>query len=147
MCPWVGPHAPSFGRQLPGLPSCVEYLSPQGVLLPLVYGTTASPLWLELRGHSAWQATPSWTVYRPACHRLLPWLWVTFAMFTDAAWSGSDQWPWSTAPATGPVGRLGRPSYADQINCCSSQSTCCQSNRNGYQRNHCVCEITVADQL
>ena len=39
MCPWVGPHAPSFGRQLWGLPSRVEYLSPQGVLLPLVYGT------------------------------------------------------------------------------------------------------------
>ena len=49
MCPWVGPHAPSFGRQLWGLPSRVEYFSPQGVLLPLVYGTTASPLWLELR--------------------------------------------------------------------------------------------------
>ena len=58
MCPWVGQHAPSFGRQLWGLPSCVEYLSPQGVLFPLVYGTTASPLWLELRGLSAWQATP-----------------------------------------------------------------------------------------
>ena len=55
----------------------MEYLSPQGVLLPLVYGTTASPLWLELRGHSAWQVTPSWTVYRLACHRLLPWLRVT----------------------------------------------------------------------
>ena len=53
MCPWVGPHAPSFGRQLWGLPSRVEYLSPQGVLLPLVYGTTALPLWLELRGRSA----------------------------------------------------------------------------------------------
>ena len=63
MCPWVGPHAPSFGRQLWVLPSRVEYLSPQGVLLPLVYGTTASLLWLELRGHSAWQGTPSWTVY------------------------------------------------------------------------------------
>ena len=88
----------------------MEYLSPQGVLLPLVYGTTASPLWLELRGHSAWQVTPSWTVYRLACHRLLPWLRVTFAMVPDAAWPGSDQWPWSTAPATGPVGRLGRPS-------------------------------------
>ena len=113
MCPWVGPHAPSFGRQLGGLPSRVEYLSPQGVLLPLVYGTTASPLWLELRGHSAWQATPSWTVYRLACHRLLPRLRVTFAMVPDAAWSGSDQWPWSTAPATGPVGRLGRPSVSD----------------------------------
>ena len=113
MCPWVGPHAPSFGRQLWGLPSRVEYLSPQGVLLPLVYGTTASPLWLELRGHSAWQATPSWTVYRLACHRLLPWLRVTFAMVPDAAWPGSDQWPPSTAPATGPVGRLGRPSASD----------------------------------
>ena len=88
----------------------MEYLSPQGVLLPLVYGTTASPLWLELRGNSAWQVTPSWTVYRLACHRLLSWLRVTFAMVPDAAWPGSDQWPWSTAPATGPVGRLDRPS-------------------------------------
>ena len=113
MCPWVGPHAPSFGRQLWGLPSRVEYLSPQGVLLALDYGTTASPLWLELRGHSAWQATPSWTVYRLACHRLLPWLRVTFAMVPDAAWPGSDQWPCSIAPATGPVGRLGRPSASD----------------------------------
>ena len=113
MCPWVGPHAPSFGRQPPGLPSRVEYLSPQGVLLPLVYGTTASLLWLELRGRSAGQATPSWTVYRLACHRLLPWLRVTFAMVPHAAWPGSDQWPWSTAPATGPVGRLGRPSVSD----------------------------------
>ena len=111
--PWVGPHAPSFGRQLWGLPSRVEYLSPQGVLLPLVYGTTASLLWFELWGHSAWQVTPSWTVYRLACHRLLPWLRVTFAMVPDAAWPGSDQWPWSTAPATGPVGRLGRPSASD----------------------------------
>ena len=57
MCPWVGPHAPSFGRQLWGLPSRVEYLSPQGVLLPLVYGTTASTLWLQLRGHSAFGFT------------------------------------------------------------------------------------------
>ena len=91
----------------------MEYLSPQGVLLPLVYGTTASPLWLELRGRSALQATPFWTVYRLACHRLLPWLRVTFAMVPDAAWPGSDQWPWSTAPATGPVGRLGRLSVSD----------------------------------
>ena len=113
MCPWVGPHAPSFGRQLWGLPSRVEYLSPQGVLLPLVYGTTASPLWFELPRHSAWQATPSWTVYRLACHRLLPWLPVTFAMIPDAAWPGSDQWPWSTAPAPGPVGQLGRPGVSN----------------------------------
>ena len=50
MCPCVGPHTPSFGRQLWGLPSRVEYLSPQGVLPPLVYGTTASPLWLKVAG-------------------------------------------------------------------------------------------------
>ena len=104
MCPWVGPHALSFGRQLWSLPSRVEYLSPQGVLLPLVYGTTASPLWLELRGHSAWQATPSWTVYQLACHRLLPWLRVTFAMVPDAAWLGPEaleyrscHWPGGSA--------------------------------------------------
>ena len=113
MCPWVGPHAPSFGRQLWGLPRRVEYLSPQGVLLPLVYGTTASPLWVELRALSAWQATLSRTVYRLACQRLLPWLRVTFAMVPDAAWPGSDQRPWGTSPAAGPVGRLGRPSAPD----------------------------------
>ena len=113
MCPWVGPHAPSFGRHLWGLLSRVEYLSPQGVLLPLVYGTTTSPLWLELRGLSAWQVTPSWTVYRRTCHWLLPWLWVTFAMVSEAAWPGSDQRPWGIAHAAGPVGRLGHPSAPD----------------------------------
>ena len=107
MCPWVGPHTPFFGQQLWGLPSRVEYLSSPGVFLPLVYGTTSSPMWVGLRGLSAWQATPSWTVYRLACHRLLPWLGVTFAMVPDAAWPGLDQWPWGTAPAAGPVGRLG----------------------------------------
>ena len=71
------------------------------------------PCGLSCRGHSAWQATPSWTVYRLACHRLLPWLWVTFAMITDAAWPGSDQWPWSTAPAPGPVGRPGCPGVSN----------------------------------
>ena len=74
----------------------MEYLSPQGVLFPLVYGTAASPLWPELRGRPASQATPSWTEYRLACHRLFPWLWVTFAMVLDAAWPGPDKWPWST---------------------------------------------------
>ena len=113
MFPWVGPHAPSFGRQLCRLPSRVEYPSPQGVLLLLVYRTTASPLWLELRGLSAWQATPSWTVYRLTCQRLLPWLRVTFAIVPDAAWPGSDQRPWGTAPAAGPMGWLGRPSAPD----------------------------------
>ena len=99
MCPWVGRHAPSFGRQLSGLPSRVEYLSPQGVLLPLVYGTTPSTLWLELRGRSAGQATPSWTVYWLACHWLLPWLRVMFAMVPDAAWLEycSCHWPGGSA--------------------------------------------------
>ena len=113
MCPWVGPLVPAFWRQLWGLPSGVEYLSPQGVLLLLVYGTTASPLWLELPGLSAWQATPSWTVYRLASPRLLPWLRVTFAMVPDAAWPGSDQRPSGTAPAAGLPGGLGRPSVSD----------------------------------
>ena len=84
----------------------MEYLSPQGVLLPLVYGTTASPLWLELQGHSAWQVTPSWPVYRLACHRLLPWLQVTFAMVPDCSLAGlgpvaleyrSCHWPGGSA--------------------------------------------------
>ena len=113
MCPWVGPHTPSFERRLWGLPSRVEYLTPQGVLLPRVYRTTASPLWSELRGLSAWQATPSWTVYRLACHRLLPWLRVTFVMVPDAAWPGSAQRPWGSAPTADPVDRLGRPSASD----------------------------------
>ena len=34
-------------------------------------------------------------------------------MVPDAAWPGSDQWPWSSAPATGLVGRPGRPSASD----------------------------------
>ena len=34
-------------------------------------------------------------------------------MVPDAARRGSDQWPWSTAPATGPVARPGRPSASD----------------------------------
>ena len=38
MCWWVGSYAPSSGRQVWGLPSRVEYPSPQGVLLPRVYG-------------------------------------------------------------------------------------------------------------
>ena len=113
MCPWVGSHALSCGRQLWLLPSPIEYLSPQGVLLPPVSGTTASPLLLELRGPAAWQATPSWDVCRQACHQLLPWLWATFAMVPDAVWPGSDQRPWSTAPATGPTGRPGRLSASD----------------------------------
>ena len=104
---------PLLGGSSGGLPGHVAYLSPQGVLLPLVYCTTASPLWLELRGLSAWQATPSRTVYRLACHWLLPWLRVMFAMVPDAAWPGLDRRPSGTAPTAGPVGRLGRPSVSD----------------------------------
>ena len=113
MCQWVGSHAPSCGRQLTGLPSRMEYLSPQGVLIPQVYGTTASPLWLELRGLAAWQATPSWAVCRHACHQLLPWLRPTFAMVLDAAWPGSDQRPWGTPHATELPRRVGGPSTSD----------------------------------
>ena len=113
MCARVGSHAPSCERQLCRLPSGVEYLLPQGVLLPGVYGTIAPPLWLELRGLAAWQVTPSWAVSRQPCHQLLPWFRVTFAMVPDAAWPGLDQWPWSTAPATSQVGRLGCPSASD----------------------------------
>ena len=132
MCPWVGSHAPSCGRQLWGLPSCVEYISPQGVLLPRVYSTIASPLWLEFRGHAAWEAAPAWALRRHTCHQLLPWLQVTFAPGPDAAWPGSDQWPWSTAPATGPVGWLGRPTAShpwDVVRCilslCRPRCVCC----------------------
>ena len=93
MCPMVGSHASSFGGQLWGLLSRMEYLAPHGVLLPGVHGKIASLLWLELRGLLAWQATPSLTVHRFACHRLLPWLRMTFAMVSDAAWPGSNQPP------------------------------------------------------
>ena len=44
MCPWVGPHAPTLGGPSGGLPSRLEYLSPQGLLLPRVYGMITSPL-------------------------------------------------------------------------------------------------------
>ena len=133
MCPWVGPHASSFQRQLWWLPSRVEYLSPTGVLLPLVYGTTASLLWLELRGLAAWQTTLSWTVYR-----LLPWLWVTFAMVPDASLPGLDQWPWDTASAAAPVGRLGRPSASHPWGVGSFLSLC---------RPTCACVCGVLGHL
>ena len=79
MCRRVGSHAPSCGRQLLGLPGRMEYLSPQGVLLPRVCGKTASPLWSKFRGPAAWQATPSWAVCPPviSCYhgsgRCFPW--------------------------------------------------------------------------
>ena len=92
---------------------CPAVWSTQGLLLLQVNGTTASPLWLELRGPAAWQAAPPWAVCRHACHQLLPWLRATFAMVTDAAWLCSNQQPPSTAPASGPVGLLVRPSASD----------------------------------
>ena len=103
---------PLWAAALGAAQPCGVSLTTRGIA-PACLRYDASPLWLELRGRSAWQATPSWTVYRLACHRLLPLRRVTFAMVPDAAWPGSDQWPWSTAPATGPVGRLGRPSVSD----------------------------------
>ena len=57
---------PPSGGSSGGCPAVWSISHQKGVLLPLVYGTTASPLWLELRGLSAWQATPSCTVYRLA---------------------------------------------------------------------------------
>ena len=57
MCPWVGSHAPSFGRQLWGLPSHMGYLSPQGVLLPRVDGTSPHPCGLS-RGASLLRRLP-----------------------------------------------------------------------------------------
>ena len=64
---------------------------------------------------------PPWALCRHACHWLLPWLRVTFIIVFDAARPGSDQWPWSTAPATGPGGRQGVPSASDPwgVVCCA----------------------------
>ena len=118
--------SPPTGGNSGGLPSRVEYFSPQGVFLPLVYRTSASFLWLELRGPAAWQAAPSRPVCRPACRRLLPWLRVNFAMVADAAWLGSDQWPWGTVPATDLAAQLGRLSASDPWGVvCSALSLCC----------------------
>ena len=66
---------PPLGGSSEGCPAVWSISHHKGVLPPLVYGTTASPLWLELRGLSAWQATPFTTVYRLACQQLLQWLW------------------------------------------------------------------------
>ena len=80
MCPWLGPHVPSFGRQLwEAAQPCGVSLS-TGVLLPRIYGMTASLLWLELRGFAAWQAMPSCTLCRLACHPVFPRLRVMFAV-------------------------------------------------------------------
>ena len=62
-----------------------------------------------------------------------------FAMVPDAAWPGSYQWPWSTALASGPAGRLGRTSASDPggvVRC--ALSLCCP---------RCVCVCGVQGHL
>ena len=104
--------SPRWGGSSGGLPSHVEYLSPQGLLLPLSTVQPPHSCGLSCGVPLLGRRPPSWTVYRLACHRLLPWLRVTFAMVPHVAWPGSDQRPWSTSPAAGPAGRLGRPSVS-----------------------------------
>ena len=112
MCPWVGSRGPSFGRQLRGLLSCVEYLLHQGyrsrsstVRPPHPCGLSCGASLLGRRPLLDCVLAPLSPVASmtpgDVCHCL------------DAAWPGSDQWPWGTAPATGPVGRLGCPSASD----------------------------------
>ena len=125
MSPWVGPHAPSFGRRLWGCPAVWSISHHKGYCSRESTVRPPHPCGLNC-GAPLLQATPSWTVYRLACQRLLPWLRVTLVMVSDAASPGSDQRPWGTAPAAGPVGRLGRPSEPDPwgLACCCSSLGC-----------------------
>ena len=62
--------APLRGRSWGASKLCEVCLTPpKGRLLPLVYGTTAWPLWIELWDPAAWQATSSWRLYRLAYHQ------------------------------------------------------------------------------
>ena len=123
MCPSVGPHAPSFGRQLWGAAQqCGVSLTTGDIAAASLRYDRLTPM-AQFAGPRCLASDPSWTVYRLACHRLLPWLRVMFAMVPDAAWLGSDQRPWVTAPAAGPVDRLGRRSAPDPwvvVCCCPS---------------------------
>ena len=110
-CPFVW--AAALGAAQP----CVVSLTTRGIS-PANLRYDRLTLWFGMRGLSAAQATPSCTVYRLTCHRLLPCLRMTFAMVPDVAWSGSDQWPPGTAPAAILVGRLGRPSAPDPWGVC-----------------------------
>ena len=105
-CPFLS--AAALGAAQPcGLLLSTRGIAPASLLydrLTLVAGVAGPPC---LAGD------PLLDCARLACHRLLPWLQVTFAMVPDAAWPGSGQRPWGTAPAAGPVGRLGRPSASD----------------------------------
>ena len=135
MCPWVGSHSPSYQRQLwKAAQQCGVSLTTGGIARANLRYDRLS-LWLELRGPAAWQAAPFWAVCRHACHWLLPWLQVTFAKVPDAARPGSDQWPWSTAPATGPAGQLGSRSASDLLAVvCCTLSLCCS---------RCVCRLRM----
>ena len=82
---------------------------------------------------------PLLVVCRHTCHRLLPWLQVTFDLVPDAARPGSDQWPWSTAPATAPAGRLGRPGASDPGGVVRCALSLC--------RPRCVCVCGVPGHL
>ena len=50
-------------------------------------------------------------MYRLACHLLLPWLRLTFAIVTDAAWPGWSQWLWVG-------GSAGSPQCVQPMGCC-----------------------------
>ena len=95
----------------------------------------SSPLWPGLRALAPWQTPPSWAVYPLACRRLLPWLLGTFAVVPDAAWLGSDQQPWRTAPTAGPVTRLGSRSVSEPwgVVCCHLSRDC--------PRRACLCGV------
>ena len=67
----------------------------------------------RVAGPRCFAGDTSWAVCGHACHRLMPWHRMTFAMVPGSAQPRSHQWPWSTAPATSPPGRLGRPSSSD----------------------------------
>ena len=96
MCPWVESHAPCSRRQPWGAARpCGVSLTTRGIAPASLRYSRLTPA-ARVVGPRAWQANPSRAVCRQACHQLLPWLQVTFAMVPDAARPGSDQWPWST---------------------------------------------------
>ena len=117
---------PPAGSSSGGLPSRVEHLSPQVVLLPRVYGTSASPLWVEVLGPCAWQATTSWAVCRPACLTVVSMAPGDVSHGPRCRLARLNQRHWSTAPATGTACSLGRPSASDPLGVlwCFSAALC-----------------------
>ena len=125
MCLWVGSHAPSSGRQLLGAAQPYGVSLTAGVIAP-------ASLRYDRPSPVSRVAGPSWLAGNPllGCSRARPL--PVFAMalrdfspVPDAAPLGSDQWPWSTAPATGPAGRLGCPSaWAPWGLVCCAPSLC-----------------------